>query len=227
MYGKNILSERAGHCGRPKVTNVITDKEIENTILGNRFLTFSAIKQQIPTLRQVSTRTIRRRLFQMNLKARVPAKKPLLTLYHMNKRLEWATNHLHYNDNDWGKVVYSDESTFNMKYEYHRYVRRRPGERFNEDCVSKIRNRSVASVNVWGAFSGTAFTDLVLLPKRMKANDYIEVLQNNLLPRFLTLLPHGGYFLQDNCPIHKARLVSTWLHENNITNISCHRLAQI
>ena len=46
----------------------------------------------------------------------------------------------------------------------------------------------------------------------MNAKGYTEILKNH----FLTFYNQDYRLIQDNAPIHKANLSSTWLRENNI-----------
>jgi len=47
------------------------------------------------------------------------------------------------------------------------------------------------------------------------ACSYIKVLQEGLLPQYRT----GQLFMQDNAPIHRARIVTEWLAQNNVSTI--------
>jgi len=64
-----------------------------------------------------SLNTVKRRLNENGIWARVPAKKEMLTEAHRQKRLEFA---MEYRDRDvewWKKVAFMDESSVGYKYE--------------------------------------------------------------------------------------------------------------
>ena len=59
--------------------------------------------------------TMIRRVFKKNgFKSAVKAKKPLLLDRHKKARYKFAKNHKHWNYDDWCKVIWSDESKFNL-----------------------------------------------------------------------------------------------------------------
>lgn len=41
-------------------------------------------------------------------------KQPILTDQHKEKRLDYARNHMSWNEKDWGKVIFSDEKKWNL-----------------------------------------------------------------------------------------------------------------
>lgn len=62
----------------------------------------------------VYLKIIRKRLATCGLNAYVCRKKPLLTVAHKKKRLEWAQAHAHWAVENWKSVVISDVSKFNL-----------------------------------------------------------------------------------------------------------------
>ena len=64
---------------------------------------------------------------------------------------------------------------------------------------------------VWGVFSFNGFTDLVRLDGNLNSEKYVDILNGNLLPQMNELLPTGGYFQQDNAPVHRSATTTAWL----------------
>jgi hypothetical protein len=56
--------------------------------------------------------TIRQCLLEDNLHIRRPATGPLLTVPHQQASLQFAENHARWNDNEWARILVSDESRF-------------------------------------------------------------------------------------------------------------------
>jgi len=126
--------------GRPRSTTLREDRLIKRRCLQDRRLSAIDIRR---TLRArddkplASVWTVRRRLVAAGLRARIPVKKPLLTQYHKNMRLEWAKKYKNWTVEQWSKVLWSDESPFPLFYGRRRYVRRGVGERLRDDCLNK------------------------------------------------------------------------------------------
>ena len=57
---------------------------------------------------------MRRRLDKAGLYGRVARKKPLLTDHHKKVHLAWAKERKNWTSEDWNRVVWSDESKFNL-----------------------------------------------------------------------------------------------------------------
>ncbi|CAJ0953346.1 unnamed protein product [Ranitomeya imitator] len=61
-----------------------------------------------------SARTVRRRLFEQGLVSRRAAKKPLLSRKNIRDRLIFCKRYREWTAEDWGKVIFSDESPFRL-----------------------------------------------------------------------------------------------------------------
>lgn len=124
--------------GRPRISSAREDRELVRLSLKNRRLTSTQLKREWGESSKVacSSRTVRRRLDDAGLYGRVARKKPLLTERHKAIRLKWAKDHKDWIVDDWEKVIWSDESKFNLFGSDGRtYIRRRVGEDFLSECV--------------------------------------------------------------------------------------------
>lgn len=104
--GVSLDPKRKGNCGRPRNTTPRTDRIIrgictENRKLPVRLLTKKISEQGIG----VSQRTVQRRLAEIGLVARRPARKPKLTASMIKKRLDWAHKYKHFTIEDWKMVI--------------------------------------------------------------------------------------------------------------------------
>lgn len=118
--------------GAPRKTSKREDKFLTVTSKRDRFKTVRDLTAELNTSREtsVSESTVRRRLAAKNLKGYIAAKKPLLRVINKKKRLHWAKTHKHWTVEDWEKVLFTDESKFEIFGSKRRqFVRRLPGER--------------------------------------------------------------------------------------------------
>jgi transposase len=118
--------------GRPRKTTKVEDRRIVIISKRNRRLTAPEIAAQINCSRQspVSVTTVKERLHEVGLYGRVAVKKPLLRPQNKKKRLEWAKQHQNWTINQWNRMLWSDESKFEVFGSKRRvFVRRSAGER--------------------------------------------------------------------------------------------------
>lgn len=87
-----------------------------------------------------------------------------------------------------------------------RFVRRRPNERYLEDCVIRTVKHP-PSVMIWSCISAEGPGPIYFVEGTMRSNQYINVLRNVLLPYLETLQhPKEEYvFMQDGAPCHTSR----------------------
>ena len=129
-------------------------------------------------------------------------------------RLNWAKRHEKWNEEDWRKVIFSDESKFNLHGPDGRdYVRRRSGEAFHPDCL-RSTVKYPAGQMVWGCFSYFGIGHLYFIDSTVKAKNYIDILKHNLLPTIRNQFggPENCLFQDDSAPCHRAKIVSQKLY---------------
>lgn len=69
---------------------------------------------------------------------------------------------------------------------------------------------------VWGAISSQGQVGLDILEGRQTAQNYLDLLQRQV-DNIAALFPNQEWtFQHDNAPIHTARIINTWLNDNNI-----------
>ena len=163
-----------------------------------------------------SASTIRKRLCGKKIYARRPTLVLPLTGKHRRIRYDWCKVRRNWND-EWSKIVFSDESRFALfKHDGRINVRRRSRERDHNDCFLERHTAPTLGVMVWGAISYNSKSSLVRIEGTINSNNYISnVLEPVCLP-FLSSLP-DAIFQQDNARPHIARTVMTYFNDNNIT----------
>ncbi|GFX03652.1 HTH_Tnp_Tc3_2 domain-containing protein [Trichonephila clavipes] len=152
-----------GNSGRPRRTNPADDRYIVLQARRNRRQTAGEIARHTTqaTGRPVSRFTVARRLHGGGLFARRPVRCVPLTPAHRRRRSLWCREHRNWRDNEWGRVLFTDESRFSLSSDSHRILIWR--ERGSRNHPSNIieRDRYVGrGVLVWGGIMLGSRTDL-------------------------------------------------------------------
>ena len=179
--GKVIDRPRSG---RKKVTTVYDDRKLIRTSLKDRRRTSKEIANDLNASGvTASAQTVRRRLTSFGLKARIPRKKPYLTLVQHMKRVKWAKEHSKWTVQKWRHVIFSDESRISIfGSDGIRYVRRRATEEFLPQCILPTMKHP-QSIMVWGCMSGEGIGRLQVCEGMITARKYIDdILEKKLRP---------------------------------------------
>ncbi|GFX11330.1 transposable element Tcb1 transposase [Trichonephila clavipes] len=166
-------------------------------------------------------RTVRGRLLEIGLRGCKARPKPLLTEFQRKRRLTWAREHSLWTTKYWEKVIFSDESQFCISgNQSSAYVRRRTHEEFSPQCLKPTVKYST-KVEVWGCLSSHGVGRLHIISGTVKAMDYIEILQNKLLPTARDLFGNQSWIFQDdNAPCHRAKVVQKWLKDHTVNRMN-------
>lgn len=205
------------HTGRRRKTTKRDDSVICRQASVDPFVTAPQIRRNLDfALLDVSTRTIQRRLREKYGPARKPSKKPLLTAVMRQKRLQFCYKYRHWTAMDWRRVMFSDESTFQMLNSTNAVVRRLPGASPSNPRYTVKTMKHPLSIMVWGCFSYKQRGALTFLPvgHRLNATGYVEILQEKL-PQFMNIC-ETQIFQHDKAPCHMARKVTDWMTLNGI-----------
>lgn len=205
--------------GRPRISTVRDDRQLVRLSVSDRRKT--ARQLLVDWKINTSVRTVRRRLVKAGLKARIPRKKPFLNLTQRRKRVQWAKAHVSWSQEQWKRVLWSDESKIGLfGSDGIHYVRRRSGEELLPECLMPTMKHPV-SVMVWGCMSASGVGRLTVCDGIVNGVKYIEILQTKMLPSARSLfgnqqLGPNFTFQQDNAPCHTAKTVKGWLQLNGI-----------
>ncbi|GFU06236.1 transposable element Tcb2 transposase [Trichonephila clavipes] len=194
--------------GRPRGTTPADDRYIVLQARRNRRQTAGEIARHTTqaTGRPISRFTVARRLHGGGLFARRPVLCVPLTPAHRRRRSLWCREHRNWRDNEWGRVLFTDESRFSLKSDSHRILIWR--ERGSRNHLSNIIERDRyggRGVLVWGgvmlgsrtglhifdagAVNGTRYCNEILLP-------YVRLFRGAMGLQFL--------FMDDNAPCHRT-----------------------
>uniref|UniRef100_A0A674EGJ2 Paired domain-containing protein n=1 Tax=Salmo trutta TaxID=8032 RepID=A0A674EGJ2_SALTR len=204
--------------GRPRKSSKRQDRLLKLIQLQDRGTTSTALAQE---WRQAgvsaSARTVRRRLLEDGLVSRA-AKKPLLSRKNIRDRLIFCKRYRDWTAEDWGKVIFSDESPFQLFGASGKKLVRRRGEHYHQSFVMPTVKHP-ETIHVWGCFSAKGVGSLTILSRNtaMDKEWYQHILREQLLP---TIQEQFGddqcLFQHDGAPCHKAKVITKWLGEQNI-----------
>lgn len=209
--------------GRPRVTTQTDDRFLVLSARRQRFVTARTLQNdlQAATGLRVSTQTIRNRLHQGGLHARIPAIRIPLDHRQCQARLNWARQHSRWTANQWRHVVFSDESRFCLDFnDGRRRVWRHRAERFADCAIAEHDRYGGASLMVWAGIWTGGRTDLhVFRMGTVNAQRYLdEVIRPLVIPQ-MRQLGAEFIFMHDNAPCHRANIVSRELDVNNIMRL--------
>lgn len=200
--------------GQPRKTTNREDRKIICISLANRRLHAAQIRSiyNENAKTSVSTALIKKKLNKNGLVGRVAARKPLLRQQNVAKRLAWAKYHKDWTITQWKKVLWSDESKFEIFGGHRRvFVRRYDGERFHKKCIVPTVKHGGGSVMVWGCFGGDKVGDLIKIEGIMDQKAYHNIIQRHVLPSGKKIYRGGYTFMQDNDPKHTSKLNKNYL----------------
>ena len=171
---------------------------------------------------KVSRKTVARALNKAGLKAGEKKKKPGLSQKNIKARLEFAKNYQDWTENDWNRVIFSDESKIN---------------RFNSDGrswgwfrdTSMLEDRNVniqikhggGGIMIWGCMTSQGVGYLCKIEGNMDQHLYKSILDDDLMNTidFYDLDMEQVIFQHDNDPKHKAKSVQKWLSEQEFKTL--------
>ena len=114
--------------------------------------------------------------------------KPFLRPQNKRKRLAWATKYKHYTVDDWKKVLFTDESKFEIYFNKQRqYVRRQSNEQMLNECIKPRVKHGGGSIQVWGCFSYNGIGNLYKINDTLTKEKYHSILQWHAIPSGIRL----------------------------------------
>ncbi|GFT25985.1 transposable element Tcb2 transposase [Trichonephila clavipes] len=205
--------------GRPRGTTPADDRYIVLQARRNRRQTAGEIARRTTqaTGRPISRFTVARRLHGGGLFARRPVRCVPLTPAHRRRRSLWCWEHRNWRDNEWGRVLFTDESRFSLSSDSHRIlIWRQRGSRNHPSNIIERDMYGGRGVHVWGGIMLGSRTDLHIFDAgSFNATRYC----NEILP--YVHLFRGAMGLQfllmdDNAPCHRTVAAEQLLESEDI-----------
>ena len=109
------------------------------------------------------------------------------------KRLNWAREHKDWTVEQWEKVLWSDESKFELFSSKRKvFVRRFSNERVSEQCLVPTVKHGGGFVTVWGCFGKNKIGKLYRINSIMKKKEYLNILKTQMIPSGAEIF-HGSF----------------------------------
>ena len=131
----------------------------------------------------------------------------------MAARLQFALDHIHWTEDHWMRVVWTDEMGIQMdtNQEQH-WVWRYPEEKHYEDCCRATVISGFEKVKVWAAMRCGKLSNLVVVPERegggkMNAHDYVDAIMDGEMFDFWMESSEGlgqVIMMEDGAGYHKG-----------------------
>ncbi|GFU64218.1 transposable element Tcb2 transposase [Trichonephila clavipes] len=158
------------------------------------------------TGRPISRFTVARRLHGGSLFARRPVRCVPLTPVHRRRRSLWCREHRNWRDNEWGRVLLTDESRFSLSSDSHRiHIWRERGSRNHPSNIIERDRYGGRGVLVWGGIMLGSRTDLHIFDSgSVNGTRYFNEV---LLPRvrlFRGAMGSQFFFMDDNASCHRT-----------------------
>jgi transposase len=220
-YLETGINKRRTGKGRKRMTTAKQDRFLRLQTLRQRFVTSTSLQEAF-SLRYnalISQDTIRRRLAEHQPLPNVPVTGPLLTAEH---RLEFAHAHLNWQEADWARVLFTNESRFcRFSNDMRMRVYRRPEERYVQCNIAQTVSYGGGSIMVWGGISLEGRTELVIVNQgRLAADRYVTtILEPHVVP-YAPYIGENSILMNDNAWPHTAQIVRHYLQEVRIVTRS-------
>ncbi|GFV28700.1 transposable element Tcb2 transposase [Trichonephila clavipes] len=220
QFQTTVTAIRGFSSGRPRGTTPADDRYIVLQARRNRRQTAGEITRHTTqaTGRPISRFTVARRLHGGGLFARRPVWCVPLTPAHRRRCSLWCREHRNWRDNEWGRVLFTDESRFSLSSDSHRILiwRERGSHNHPSNIIERDRYGG-RGVLVWGGImlgsrtdlhifdagsvKGTRYCNEILLP-------YVRLCRGAMGLQFL--------FMDDNAPCHRTVAAEQLLESEDI-----------
>lgn len=204
-YGKNMK-------GGKKTATTAAERRRILRCASNSSDSVAKIKQKVGVNASCST-VLRVINNSSHLKRMKLKKKPPLDERRKMLRLDFSRLHMSWKK-EWYHVVFSDEKKFNFDgpdgFNFYFHDLRK------EKRFLKRHHSREGGVMIWGAVSYYGTVELEVVTSRMTAAGYKVILERNF-PKFSNIFgPINWTYQHDNAPIHSARIIKTWIEEQQV-----------
>lgn len=214
----SVEVKRKGKCGRKRKT---THRDecllLRNSKLNPRKTSFDLQQDLEKAGVKIHDSTVRKRLIEGGRKAIRPQKKQLLTVPMMKKRLAWARKYAKWTEENWRKVLFSDETHFLVQGCRSKFVRKSVDEKLTAAHLIQVVKHPVKQM-FWGCFSYMGPGKLIPIEGMMNSERYKAMLEQNLTTQLENVQAvDGPIFQQDSAPCHVSKKMVKYFKDKGVT----------
>ncbi|GFV71611.1 transposable element Tcb1 transposase [Trichonephila clavipes] len=205
--------------GRPRGTTPADNRYIVLQARRNRRQTAGEIARHTTqaTGRPISRFTVARRLHGGDLFARRPIRCVPLTPAHRRRRSLWCREHRNWRDNEWGRVLFTDESRFSLSsHSHHILIWRERGSRNHPSNIIERDRYRGRGVLVWGGIMLGSRTDLIFDAGSVNGTRYCNEILLPYVRLFRGAMGLQFLFMDDNAPCHRTVAAEQLLESEDI-----------
>jgi hypothetical protein len=200
--------------GRPRCTDDSTDVAIEEYAEQKINVMPRDVVRELEL--PVSSRTVRRRWDEVGLFGRVQQEEHAYTDVNMRRRIAFAQGYTNWTEDDWSRVMFSDETHFYLGHHGREYVQRPVGAALDPKYTSKT-DQLEGKVSLWGCICAGGLGHAELYVDSLNARKYQSILALNLVSSAHQFWPRGQWwYQQDNASPHTANTSQGWFHNHGI-----------
>ncbi|GFX41529.1 HTH_Tnp_Tc3_2 domain-containing protein [Trichonephila clavipes] len=171
--------------------------------------------------KQISRKTVARRLRGGGLYARRPVVCVPLTRQHRTARLQWCREHHNWTEQDWACVLFSDESRFSLSLDCRRQlIWRESGTAYRPENIQEKDRYPTCSIMVWAGIMINGRTRLhVVANGTMTGQRYIDEVLLPHIRLFRGAVGDKFVFMDDNATCHRTLAVQDCLDSEGIQRL--------
>ena len=170
----------------------------------------------------ISTSTICRILRQYNMTSYIASRKPRITLKPRRARIDWCNEHLSWSIPDWSKVIFSDESNYEVLNRKNRIYFRRFRTDRTRSKRSQKRTHWGGGLGVWSLITCRDPDSLIVFDGHLNSLNYIDLLEEHL-PTALKRFPNNQLndisYQHDNARLYVSKMTQGFFKKNNIKQL--------
>ncbi|GFS68846.1 transposable element Tcb1 transposase [Trichonephila clavipes] len=201
--------------GHVRSTTPAENRYIVLSAKRNRRTTAQQVANQFlaASRKQISRKTVARRLRGGGLYARRPVVCVPLTRQHHTARLQWCREHHNWTEQDWACVLFSDESRFSLSSDCRRQlIWRESGTAYRPENIQEKDRYPTCSIIEWAGIMINGRTRLhVVANGTMTGQRYIDEVLLPHVSLFRGAVGDKFVFMDDNATCHRTLAVQDCL----------------